>query len=956
MESDPFALTVVGNAAGQLLAGGISRAMRLVNQSNDTAPLVNDLHYHLPDLAGEELILTGQQIDAINELLSDPRMTPLVETSCLLRLLITDKTRRAEAATSVEMKFLDMAEANLETHQVPRETAQMIWRALDDQIDRILGDDLADALASDERNKLMGLENTLTVERDRASELPTWLTDLLSLSTDRDRLITLKTRAEEIRRQSLNRFGKLELRHSPDASEGRTLETLYIHRTLQAADGTFSDSNSVFAPATRARIVVTGPPGNGKSTLTQHLIANLSADTQTYVPLLLRVREADLDTNLLTHELADSVRRLYQDGHIEVEHIEDMLTLGRALVIFDGLDEILDKGKRIAFVSKIEAFAHMYPLCSIVATSRENGYEDAPFSKTFSKYKLLPFNSDQVQEYAQKWFGSDPEAEHLVRSFLRDSQAVEELVANPLMLSLLCILYRNRGYIPRNRRAVYKDCADLLFRRWDSMRDIEQPTDHVEHGEDLMEEIALFFFKSQAAQRGVQERQLQGIIAGYLSDSAGVLPGPAKHRAKQFLEFCAGRAWLLGVDGTHAGERLFSFTHRTFMEYFAAEGMVRINSDPAHLANTIVNEYKKNPASVLPDLIVLAAEAGTRGRVRDLLEEIKKSERLIGGKGQGRFLPLRMRIASVLNLQPRHFDLLMVEAFEAFDSGWDNPLSLEVAEAMFRLPRDPRARIEAFVTDPSAINDSAPPKTVRRRQRLLLRAWIEHELNSGESLRGHEWAKVVNHCWDEYLSGGPSNDRWIRFYQRFYRHEAIDLPVDELVWVLKSQRSRTYGPYAIAAMRAIAGLETNDLVDIVEAFGEERGGPRFSYADAYYVAGGVLDALDERPHGLPAASEEEWEIVVVAAMIWWEIHGKYDEFSHVLSEVLGIPFAALVADREQIAARKEDDLDERQRIPAVPSRTKSAVRARVGKACGTWASRWMRDEYNVVILEQDRAY
>ena len=838
-------------------------------------------------------------------------------------------------------------------HGIPRETAQLIWRTLEAQLKRLLGEGLRDALSADERNQLLGVEGSLSTDRDRVSDVPAWLTQLVQVATDRDRLIAAKVRSEEVKRQALNRFGKLELRHSPDASEGRPLESLYIHRTLQSPSGDLTSTDDILGSTRRGRIVVTGPPGNGKSTLTQHLIASLSASEQN-VPLLLRVREADLDTILLTHELTDSVRRLFQDSLINLEHVEDLLTLGRAVVIFDGLDEILDRAKRQSFVAKIEAFAHQYPLCSILATSRENGYEDAPFSKVFAKYKLLPFTLDQVAEYATKWFSADTDGENLTRTFLRDAQPVEELVQNPLMLSLLCILYRNRGYIPRNRRAVYKDCADLLFRRWDSMRDIEQPTDHVEHGEDLMEEIALFYFKSQAAQSGVQERQLRDIISGYLVDSAGVLPAQAKYRAKQFLDFCAGRAWLLGVDGTHAGERLFSFTHRTFMEYFAAEGMVRTNSDSSALADVIIQEYQKNPASVLPDLIVMAAEAGTRGRVRDLLEQIQRKERLIGGKGDGRFLPLRMRIASVLNLQPRHFDLLMTEAFATLDREWD-ALSTQVAEAMFRLPRNPRARVEAFVMDPEALDMRVDGPTIRSRQELLLRAWVEHELTSGESLRGHEWSDALERCWQDYLSGSPTSDRWIRYYARFYRGESIPLLKSDLDWVLRRGSRASYGPFTIAAVRCILAEDVGDVSDIVTAFNSNRRPSRLSYSDAYVVAGGVINALDSRRPDVPAVQQVEMKLAITAAMIWWEVHGRYDEFAETLNEVLGLPFTALVGGRERRARPGAPD-EPADVVPFVSPDTYSEVRKTLKEVCGEWAVRWSKDDYDFILPEVGSTY
>src|SRR5262249_43675637 len=151
-----------------------------------------------------------------------------------------------------------------------------------------------------------------------------------------------------------------------------------------------------------------------------------------------------------------------------------------------------------------------------------------------------------------------------------------EIRRNPLMLSLLCTLYRVRGYIPMNRLDVYKSCADLLFFSWDAMRHIPQPVDHRRYGHNLMEEIADLFFKFPSTSAGIVGGQLQRLIATFFVDTAGVEPDDARRRAQEFLEFCAGRAWLLTATGYNdRGIRLFSFTHRTFMEFYAAEAMVR---------------------------------------------------------------------------------------------------------------------------------------------------------------------------------------------------------------------------------------------------------------------------------------------------------------------------------------------------------------------------------------------
>ncbi|MEJ1230500.1 MAG: hypothetical protein WDM88_07605 [Galbitalea sp.] len=186
-------------------------------------------------------------------------------------------------------------------------------------------------------------------------------------------------------------------------------------------------------------------------------------------------------------------------------------------------------------------------MTSILVTSRSIGYERAPLpSTTFRTFVLDQYVPGQATEYVSRWF-TFIDRQDLIVEFERESRTVADLKSNPLMLSLLCVLYRERGSIPRRRRDIYADCADLLFHTWDSHRHIDQPEELHANGDRIMQEIASWVYKSQAAQNGLPESVIQKSIGIYLRDVVGVEDGEARRRAGEFLEFCATRAWLLGA-------------------------------------------------------------------------------------------------------------------------------------------------------------------------------------------------------------------------------------------------------------------------------------------------------------------------------------------------------------------------------------------------------------------------
>jgi predicted NACHT family NTPase len=134
-------------------------------------------------------------------------------------------------------------------------------------------------------------------------------------------------------------------------------------------------------------------------------------------------------------------------------------------------------------------------------TSREIGYEHAPLNHMlFNSAALADFRKEDVESYARRWFSlddalRDDQQQEKASAFLRESESIKDLRSNPLMLALLCNLYRGRGYIPRNRPEVYDECATMLFETWDKHRGITTLLPFQEHLRPAMRHLALWIWK-----------------------------------------------------------------------------------------------------------------------------------------------------------------------------------------------------------------------------------------------------------------------------------------------------------------------------------------------------------------------------------------------------------------------------------------------------------------------------
>jgi len=361
------------------------------------------------------------------------------------------------------------------------------------------------------------------------------------------------------------------------------------------------------------RSVLLGDPGGGKTTAANVLMHHFASDPASRVPFLLTLRDyaaKDPPERSVVGHIEHTLETLYQCP--APPGLADLLLLsGRAVVIFDGLDELLDTSRRADVTTRVERFCAEYPLASVLVTSRLVGYDQARLDeRQFTCYRLGKLTDEQVGDFARKWFAQDDQigsgdADSWTETFLAESDTASDLRANPLMLSLLCILYRGEGSLPRGRAEVYEQCAMLMFRRWDARRRIRQDLRAGHLLEPALQHLAWWLFTREDAQPEVTERALVISTTRFLQDPGFESKDAAADAAREFISFSRGRMWVFSDAGTTAsGERLYAFTHRTFLEYFAAAQLAYHSDTPEQLATTIVPRIGREQWWVVAELAV----------------------------------------------------------------------------------------------------------------------------------------------------------------------------------------------------------------------------------------------------------------------------------------------------------------------------------------------------------------
>ncbi|GIJ46882.1 hypothetical protein Val02_37680 [Virgisporangium aliadipatigenens] len=383
-------------------------------------------------------------------------------------------------------------------------------------------------------------------------------------------------------------------------------DSVYVHQRVRRAGATTDDPADVVEVLRRERrMVVLGGPGSGKSTMCQALARWAAASGDGPLPFVVRLREFAAETppaRSLAEFIEHQLRVVLQ---VTPPHnaVERLLNDGRALVLLDGLDELPEVTRRADVVGMIEVFAHAYPAAMILVTSRMGGYAAAPLDPSrFGLCRLDGFDEGEVALFAQRWFAAvgdratDPAQNHAA-DFLENSALLTDLRRNPLLLALLCALYLDTGALPPRLVDVYERYAAALFESWDAVSGILE-----RRVGGLRPPLAfLAFWLLTHPDERLTAARAADLVTGYL-EAHSYTREDSEEIARELVRWGTGRAGVLTEIGSSGAAPVYGFTHRTFLEYFAAVHLVRESGTPERLAQRLAEHISADDRTLLGPL------------------------------------------------------------------------------------------------------------------------------------------------------------------------------------------------------------------------------------------------------------------------------------------------------------------------------------------------------------------
>lgn len=368
------------------------------------------------------------------------------------------------------------------------------------------------------------------------------------------------------------------------------------------------------ALAAHKHLVVLGDPGSGKTTLMRYLALlyardlaqgtsvvrdRLNLDESSHVPILLPLRQ--IGAFLKMHQpnkdgtddsglLLDFLLQALKNHKLEIpkDFFDAYLESGKASVLLDGMDEVADPQLRARVARLVESFTYAYTNCRIVVTSRVVGYVgEARLRGDYITTTVQDFTLEDVHEFLSHWhklvavgqMGLGVDSKNFATSqtqqlldAIRNNERVRELAINPLMLTVIALVHRDRVKLPDRRAELYAEAVDVLLGKWDEARGVDEiqilddrPFDAGDR-RLLLQNIALYMHERE-------KKELEMVELRYLLQSAFTSMVPdiaaARRAVERFLIVIEERTGLLSARG----EGVYAFSHLTFQEYLAAQAI-----------------------------------------------------------------------------------------------------------------------------------------------------------------------------------------------------------------------------------------------------------------------------------------------------------------------------------------------------------------------------------------------
>ncbi|WP_181787389.1 NACHT domain-containing protein [Streptomyces phytophilus] len=347
-----------------------------------------------------------------------------------------------------------------------------------------------------------------------------------------------------------------------------------------------------------SRVLLRGEAGSGKTTLLRWLAITAArggftdelAEWNGLTPVFVKLRDYTGRKPPNPEAMLDGVAGPIT-GVMPRGWVERQLAAGNALLLIDGVDELLHR-ERQEVRDWLRRLLGQYEAVRVVVTSRPAAAgADWLRREDFTALHLDRMTPPDLAAFVRRWHQAVrelcgelpcavddiPRYEQSLLTGLKDRAHLQSLASTPLLAAMLCAMHLNRGrHLPQDRMELYRNALHTLVHDRDADRRVPSAADsRLSLGDKLVILRDLAWRLSDNNRTEIDAQR----AAGYVT---------AKLRGMRHLDVLDGAPVLgqlrqrSGVLRSPAEDRI-DFVHRTFQEYLAAEEA----AEEDHIGNLI---------------------------------------------------------------------------------------------------------------------------------------------------------------------------------------------------------------------------------------------------------------------------------------------------------------------------------------------------------------------------------
>jgi formylglycine-generating enzyme required for sulfatase activity len=413
-----------------------------------------------------------------------------------------------------------------------------------------------------------------------------------------DHLLRFQKPYKEAMAERHQRFWSIRTKDLVLAHEPRLQDFFLPLYFRQRGSGARVRWQEVFAnnAATNQRVVIVGRPGAGKSTLLSYLVLQALGRVKEpplpelygRLPIHVELRETRRGSQV------HPVRQLLESSSLGVKPPRDfpdaLLGKGRCLVLLDGLDEV--PNEELGRVSEeIQALVSAYRNNEYVVSCRAEAWRD-DLLPGFVSFEIQPLEATEIRRFIEichrKLAAAEPptagggpvaagsDRRSTLFHVLDDNSDLFQLATNPLLLSIMAVLYfADEQPLPQHRAGLYARCTDLLLQHCAPA----SPAARARQRAVLQAAAYLFLHNGN---RAVAElpRHVVNLLQGQLTEQA----------VASELQLILDKSDLLVWSADH---ETCDFVHRSIRDCLAAQHILELGLDERVRSRAHLGEWRE---------------------------------------------------------------------------------------------------------------------------------------------------------------------------------------------------------------------------------------------------------------------------------------------------------------------------------------------------------------------------